>query len=164
MEIEADEVRKEQAMSEEPMETGGAPEGARETAEAPAPEHADEVDALRASLDETRRELKRTERRRAIELALVEAGAMDLEAGRVLIEHAMRDREGGAEEADAPALVEELRSRRPYLFRRRPAGASVLAARDEPEPPGGIEEAAEEALRTGETGALLRYLRLRRNG
>jgi len=142
-------------MSEERVDIEAMEEGGEESAA--------QVEAMQASLEEAQRELKRSESRRVIELALVEAGALDVEAARVLIEHGMGEGQGEGEAADAPALVEALKSRRPYLFRRRPAGASALSARLE-ETRSGLEQAAEEALRTGDTGALLRYLRLRRNG
>ena len=100
-----------------------------------------------------------------LEFAVMRAGAVDTEAVTLLAAAAMDGTDMKAEDA-----VGALLSSWPYLFGapvtgeatpvRAPRGvASMPAAHTDPP----LELAAREASRTGDRGALLRYLRLRRS-
>lgn len=134
-------------------------------AEARAEVLADRVSGLESTLARTREALDSVERRHAIDLALLEADAVDLETSRLLTELAVSE----MDEPDIGAAVGELRARKPFLFRGsardrgRPVGAAMsgraLQAGSDDE---GLVDAAEAAARRGDRGALLRYLRARR--
>jgi hypothetical protein len=107
-----------------------------------------ELATLRASLDAS-------ERRRALDRALLEAGAIDPESAAIV----------AASLPDAPttgpgALVADLKRRKPFLFTHpRPATSfSAPVSQD----PGPAEAAATHARTTGDRRSLLHYLRLRR--
>ena len=122
---------------------------------------------LESTLEGARETMDALERRHEIDLALVRADAVDMETSRLLTELAVSE----MDEPDVGAVVEELRRRKPFLFRSNAGdrGGSVSAAmsgrprRAGPEA-GGLEEAADAASRSGDRGALLRYLRARRGG
>ncbi|MBL8745920.1 MAG: hypothetical protein JNK58_06135 [Phycisphaerae bacterium] len=127
-----------------------------------------EAESLRARLNESesalaaaREALDAAERRHRIDLLLIESETVDLESARLLTEMAasqMPDR-------DVAAVVGELKRRKPFLFRGRRSGVMTGAAMSPASSPGDpAEQAAEEAVRTGDRGALLRYLRARRGG
>lgn len=119
---------------------------------------------LAARLAETEEELRGTraalaasERRRDVDGALLSAGAIDLETARALAERHMEESPG----AEATRVVESLRERKPFLFSAATVrGAGVMGARAT----GWSEtdELALEAVRTGDRGALLRYLKAKR--
>ncbi|MCB9838381.1 MAG: hypothetical protein H6813_03500 [Phycisphaeraceae bacterium] len=123
----------------------------------------DRIGALEAQLAQAHEALDASERQRTIDLALIEADAVDVETARLLTEIAVMQ----MEEPDVRLAVSELRERKPFLFRRErgpvsPAlgamgigGAAVG---------GGLEDAAGAAMATGDRAALLAYLRLRRAG
>ncbi|MFA7235867.1 MAG: hypothetical protein WC058_03295 [Phycisphaeraceae bacterium] len=114
---------------------------------------------LRDQLDLARRTIDAVERRRKIDQMLVESDAVDLEAARLLTELAVEQ----MDEPDVAAAVEELRQRKPYLFRRRGGGGATLSPRPRPGNGGGtLDDAAEQASQSGDRRDLLRYLRLRR--
>ena len=127
-------------------------------------------------LEETEAELEAAvgasasiERAHAIERAAVDAGAVDVETVALLVSSAMEAGEAGS----ASEAVSALASSKPFLFTAAPApppgNSSFAAAPSSPRggsspgaaPP--LALAAEEAGRTGDRAALLRYLRLRRN-
>jgi hypothetical protein len=114
-----------------------------------------------AALEAAREALDAAERRHAIDLRLLEAGTVDLESARLLTELAV----SRMDDADVSAAVTELRRRKPFLFGRSRAGshggAAMAAATAGSDP---IEQIAEEAIRTGDRAALMRYLRARRGG
>lgn len=113
--------------------------------------------ALEEELSGAREALRASERGREIDALLRDAGAVDLETARLLTEASVAQ----MDEADAALAVDELRAAKPFLF--APAAQRAgLAARlgDAGEDP--LDEAAAEAAATGDRGALLRYLRLRR--
>ena len=116
--------------------------------------------AAQQELAATRQQLEVTERRQRIHQLLIESDAIDLEAARLLTEAAV----AGMDEADVKLAVDDLRRRKPYLFRRREREvASSLSPR--PRPRGhaiGADDAAEQAAATGNRRDLLRYLRMRR--
>ena len=105
-------------------------------------------------------------RARALDAALIRAGIVDLDAGRLLAEADLADAEVGADGApDVAATIARLTAQRPYLFARRAAAASgALAAR--PAAPAGpsadLCTAAAHAQDSGRRQDLLAYLRLRR--
>lgn len=125
------------------------------------------VKELEATLAQTREALDAVERRGEIDRALVKADAIDVETVRLLTELTVQEMDGG----DVEAAVADLRRRKPFLFRNgagsRPG--SVSAAMSGRTRQAGSEgerlvEAAEVAARSGDRGALLRYLRARRGG
>jgi hypothetical protein len=116
-----------------------------------------------AAISEHQQTIAALQRRQAIDDALREAGAMDLEAARTLAEGEMSQ----SAALDAASAVQELARSRPYLFRqsRRAMSAGVQCARsDQGEAPREqrLTRAAEDAQSTGTRGDVLRYLRLRR--
>lgn len=120
------------------------------------------IAALEAELASTREALEASERRRQIDLALSDSDAVDVEVARLLTEAAVAQ----MDEPDVALAVEELRARKPFLFR---GGAGGVGARGPGLRPltetgggGGLEGLAEEARQTGDRRALLRYLRQRR--
>lgn len=126
---------------------------------------------VEAELGSLREALERSQRRRAIELALYEAEAIDVEAATLIAEAAIEDRGGSAEDA-----VARMKEEKPYLFRQLMAGSERVgdpfggvmgAAGGGPgggsEGTGrGIGRSAESARLSGDRRELLRYLRLRR--
>lgn len=119
---------------------------AERRAEALAQEAAGAQEALRAC-----------EQGRAIDEALRDAGAIDLETARLLTEAAI----SRMDEGDVALAIDELRGAKPFLF-AQPAQRSGLAARLERASDDPLDEAAAEAAASGDRTALLRYLRLRR--
>ncbi len=121
----------------------------------------DRLSEAESALAQAREALDAAERRHQIDLLLIESETVDLESARLLTELAL----GQMPERDVATAVGELRRRKPFLFRSRRggamAGAAMSAAATAGDP---AEEAAEEAARTGDRGALLRYLRARRGG
>lgn len=87
---------------------------------------------------------------------------MDLEAARLLTEVAV----GLMDDADVQTAVDELRRRKPFLFRHPPGrdtgSASAISpkARRTAAP---AQDAARDAAATGNRRDLLRYLRTRRS-
>ncbi len=128
-----------------------------------------ELTELRTRLDEAQRQsqamqqrLGEVERRAAIEAQLVEAGATDMQATRLLVEARL----GETQETDVNAAVESVRRERPQMFRsamRRTAaeamGPAVHAAdqgsRD-------IRRAAAIARASGHNADVMHYMNLRR--
>ena len=127
------------------------------------------IAALEAELEAAVGASASIERAHAIERAAVDAGAVDVETVALLVSSAMEAGEAGS----ASEAVSALASSKPFLFTAAPApppgNSSFAAAPSSPRggsspgaaPP--LALAAEEAGRTGDRAALLRYLRLRRN-
>lgn len=113
-----------------------------------------------AALAQAREALDAAERRHAIDLRLLEEGTVDIESARLLTELAVSQ----MSERDVGAAISDLRKRKPFLFQRSRAGAHVGAAMTAAAAaaPDAIDQIAEEALRTGDRAALMRYLRARR--
>lgn len=114
-------------------------------------------------LEAAREALDASERKRQIECCLAEAGAVDVAAARLLTEAAVE----GMEEPDVALAIGDLKRTRGWLFRRDGAGmtgggSSVMSGRPAERWGAAMEDAAEEAAVTGDRGALLRYLRLKR--
>lgn len=122
-----------------------------------------ELDSSRARLSELEETITALERRARVDQLLAEAEAIDLESARLLTEIAISE----MEEPDAEAAVEELKRRKPALFRTKLRTTSAQS----PLPVAGAEAgartaavaaAAEAAQTTGHRTDLLRYLRLKR--
>ncbi|TVS09484.1 MAG: hypothetical protein EA423_00070 [Phycisphaerales bacterium] len=109
-------------------------------------------------LAEAQRSADELRRRRDFERELAHASPVDLETARLVAESIARER--GIE--DAAEAVREAVAAKPFLFAsREPSG--VMAPELDARPAGGsIRDAAEEAMRTGDRRAVLRYLRARR--
>ncbi|MGE3107525.1 MAG: hypothetical protein AB7G11_00950 [Phycisphaerales bacterium] len=121
------------------------------------------------ALESANRKLWLQEARRMIQGALLDAQAIDLDAASLMIEATLT--EGMSDlrtfgERDARRAVQELRRRKPALFRPPPRlRIGTMGVRVEPAGTAGAEpmlRAAEHALRSGLRGDLLRYLRMRR--
>ncbi|MCK4874165.1 MAG: hypothetical protein KAS72_15690 [Phycisphaerales bacterium] len=134
----------------------------------PALDGGDEAGDLQAQLEqaetalaETKAALVRTERMRAIDAALLEAGVVDLETARLVAERAMTD------ETEPAEVVRSLAERKPFLFKPRGMtplrSPSAMSARTERRGVG-LTGAAESAMSTGRRTDLLHYMRLKRNG
>lgn len=146
--------------------------------EAEAAKLRESLDAVQRELRSARESLVATERRLQIERELERARAVDLETARLMTEAAI----GAMSEPDVRSAVEELRRRKPFLFRSvgaiavagsptlRHAGARASGAErgaSEASPAGlteGRGRLREEAQRSGDQRALLKYLRSRRAG
>jgi hypothetical protein len=128
------------------------------------------VNELVSTLAQTREALDAAERRHQIDLALVEADAVDLETARLLTELAVSQ----MDDRDVALAVRDLRQRKPFLFKNaaksdpRAGGArptrhlGAMGARDTTNQPSPLRNFANEAAQTGDRTALLRYLRARR--
>ncbi len=123
-----------------------------------------EVERLREKVAELEAELASSEFRHRLEWALTAAGAVDVPAAAALALLELDASAEGDSPPDVDALVEGLRSEKPYLFTPSAgvvatplAGATRAAGGSS-----GMSEAAAEAARTGDRNALMRYLHLRR--
>lgn len=124
----------------------------------------------RARLEEATRQaqaaqqrLAQVERRAAIDAGLVESGATDLEAARLLVESALNEGE-----ADVAAAIENVRRRRPQMFRTnhsapRHTAAMGPAVRTTPETGRDLDRAAIAARRSGHNADVMHYMNLRRS-
>jgi len=133
-----------------------------------APDIAARLAELEAALASARGALDAAERRHSVDLALIGADAIDLEATRPLVESVLSAAPSGA---DPSAVVADLKRRKPFLFRQRAvtrgagggggsgAASSAAPASTAPAP---LETAARQAASSGDRAALLRYLRARR--
>lgn len=135
-------------------------------AEALAQQLRERLAAVSEELAACREALDACERRHNTDLALLEAGAVDLETARLLTEATVARMSG----ADVATAVADLRRSKPFLFRRaREPGATqrdaVAGMAASAASPSGDDAASalEAAALTGDRAALLRYLRLRRH-
>jgi hypothetical protein len=121
-------------------------------------------------LQEREQTIAAMQRTAALDQALIEADAVDLETARLLAEHACKS---GARSEESPgdpqAIVDDLRRRKPFLFRHRSHLATTTSGAmsvksGEADSPAAVAKtiAAADALETGKRTDLLRYLRLRR--
>jgi hypothetical protein len=117
------------------------------------------VDELRASLEQSQKELARVRRAREIDRALADAGAVDGETAALVLESML----SAGSAADVPTLVDELRSRKPFLFAPGPAPIpSAMSPAIRATATEDLAGLAEEARVSGDRRTLLRYLRARR--
>ncbi len=98
--------------------------------------------------------LATSERRRTLDRALLEAGAIDLDAA-ALIAAAHPD----AATTDPAKLVATLKRTKPFLFHPMRTTATAAPITPDPAP---LDSAAAQARTTGDRRSLLHYLRLRR--
>ena len=131
-------------------------------------ELADAQQELKAALEELqtlRDAVAGLEMSREIDQQLVRARAIDLETARLLVQREMERMES----PDIARAVGELRRSKPFLFGQG-SGSAFIGALGSGASAGvsasalnQIDEAAEEARRSGDRRALLRYLRMRRS-
>lgn len=118
-----------------------------------------EVAALRQELADAKGTAEKAARRAAIERALTDAGAIDLEITTPLVEEAMF----GMAEPDVGAAVRAVRGEKGFLFRKAGGvGLRSAAMAGERGRGVGLEDLAGDARSTGDRSDLLRYLRARR--
>ncbi len=120
--------------------------------------------AMEAQLAHAQQELARarealdaSERRRRIERELTQEGVIDLETAVLLADATI----GANPDADVRAAVQDIKRRKPFLFRFAPRPAS-MAPRETHNPAAALESAARQARASGDRGSLLSYLRLKR--
>ena len=119
----------------------------------------EELGGLRARLVEADQTITALERRQQMDALLTESESVDLEAARLLTEHAV----AMMQEPDVKLAVEDLKRNKPYLFRQRHrSGASTMAPSTGHDGHDTADLAAEQAMQTGDRRDLLRYLRLKR--
>ena len=116
------------------------------------------VDELEKVLAEARASVDAIERRQQIDLALLEADAMDLESARLLTELAL----GQMDDADVHTAVSELRQRKPFMFKTKRSRSLSAMSGSPRQAADSLADVAQEAARTGDRRALLRYLQIRR--
>ncbi len=114
------------------------------------------VNEMTGTLAENEQALASMERRQRIDALLSDADTMDLEAARLLTEAAVAQ----MDQPDVDFAVADLRRHKPYLFRAKHRTASAMGA--EPQEAAPLDDAAEQAVASGNRRDLLRYLRLRR--
>jgi len=131
------------------------------TTTTPTPPTTPDAPDLQSRITELERTLDSVERRHAIDLALIEAETVDLESARLLTEVAI----AGMTDGDVKSAVADLRKRKPFLFRQRASTSPSAGAMSATPPRRAVpatDTASEDAARTGDRRALLRYLRARR--
>lgn len=122
----------------------------------------DELEATRQALMEAQGELAASERRHDIDALLHSANTIDINTARLLVEVELESDESDAG-LDPAHVIEQLRQDKPWLFTRpKSAPRSTATPHHDPSPSEQLNHAA-TAARTGDRGALLRYLRLRRD-
>jgi len=127
---------------------------------------------LRTRLAEMEKELSfakerlvEADTRRTLQRHLIGAHAIDVDAAMLLAENLLKEGARSPEEVGERGLlkvVEDLRRKKPALFRSpvRSGSSSMAPGLQQPLTP--ISSAAEDAMRTGRRSDVLRYLRLRR--
>jgi hypothetical protein len=129
-----------------------------------------ELEQVRQSLaqsqqqsEEIQARLEQVERRAAIDARLMEVGAADLQAARLLVESAL----GGEQSSDVEAAIEEVQRERPHLFRfgshRALAGAMGPTVPAADHGSRNIQRAAAVARRSGHNADVMHYMTLRRS-
>jgi hypothetical protein len=122
--------------------------------------------AVEAELAAARRKLAEAEVRRQVERRVAEVGAVDVDAAAVLVERAIAQGSEAIEKVGAREIaraVEELKKRKPALFRaaRVAAGVTAIGAKVVG---AATSDAARGAIRPRDRKGLLEYLRRRRSG
>ena len=117
------------------------------------------VEAMQHQLDEAQQTVSQLERHQKVDALLAESKVVDLQVARLLTEAAIES----MDQPDVELAIADLRRSKPYLFRRRTdQEISAMSARaDVMTQP--AEDAARQAVETGDRRDLLRYLRLRRS-
>jgi hypothetical protein len=133
-------------------------------AEARAEELAQRVQELEASLHAAQAALEQRERAHEVERALLDAGAVDVETARLVVERVLLE----METPDVAAAVERVRGDKPFLFASpTPTTGFASVAMGERVDGGDRDELsrlAEAALSSGRRRDVLRYLRARAGG
>lgn len=122
----------------------------------------EQLNAKNNRVEELEQTITELERRQRIDALLIESEAIDLEAGRLLTEVAVRQMDA----PDVEAAVADLKRTKPFLFRaaQQVNSGGAMSARTNPHRRvvTDADQAAAEATETGHRNDLLRYLRLRR--
>lgn len=106
-------------------------------------------------------QLSAMQRQQTLHAALAEAGATDMEAAMLLAEARL----GANENADADAVVEQLRSEKAHLFaapQQSPALSKTAAVRHRNGGRTSLDTAAAKAAQSGSRADMQEYLRMRR--
>lgn len=125
------------------------------------------VDQLSAEVHTLRAQIDSSDRTRAVDALLSDAGALDIAAARAVLDAQLAQRTSD-EPADLASSVDALRRTLPFLFRAphasspSPRAAMPAAANADTPNFDDLDAALELAATTGDRAALLRYLRLRR--
>lgn len=127
-------------------------------AEAQASSLENQVVRLQSELDQSRAALTQADHLHAVDMALTQAGAIDLDAARLLAQQQLTD----SPDASTDELITALTRTKPYLFRpvQRVAHSAMSPCIDDAR--SALSDAADRAARTGDRAALLAYLRARR--
>ncbi len=128
-----------------------------ERAESKVNDLTDRLAQSESSLEQARHTIDAVELRRTIEHDLVEADAIDLETATILTQAALET----MDEPDAAVAIQDLRRRKPFLFRSQSNRPSAMSALSRPGQ-GALDDVAESARRSGDRRELLRYLRMKR--
>jgi hypothetical protein len=124
--------------------------------DAGATESVDRVAELEASAAAANERAVCAERQREMEVALAQAGAIDVESAALVLGVLLR-----TTDLDVRQGVARLKQEKAWLFRQaQPSGASATGA--PAMEGGGLLEAADRASRSGDRRSVLEYLRMRR--
>lgn len=133
-------------------------------------------ESVSRELEVARAELEMARRMLVVDQELVQAGAIDIETARLVVQEALKGREGVIDGEAIRALVGEVKGKKGFLFRGEgggkgakgqdasPAIGAARAARARESGFAAMEDLAARAKATGDRKALLSYLRLRRRG
>jgi len=118
------------------------------------------LEELREALEASRSSLLAAERGRGIDEVLVELRAVDMETARAMLE---REVGGGDDPEGIRKAALALKRGKPFLFRGDGTVVRGSSMGGRPKKGrGGVESHARVAAETGDRGALMRYLRARR--
>lgn len=121
------------------------------------------LDEVTRQAQTAQQRLAQSDRRAAIDRGLIESGAADLEAARLLVEAALNEGE-----ADVAGAIEGVRRQQPQMFRTISQGLNRTAAmgpavRHAPESGRDLDRAARAARRSGHNADVMHYMNLRRS-
>lgn len=130
------------------------------SAEASLKQTREQLDALKAELDQHKTQAAAAQRRRDIEAEVQRARAIDNGIVTMLVEHELTS----TPDADVAAIVARIKRDKPFLFSPAPGGSSAAGAPAGNTDPrlDALTRQADEARTTGDRRALLSYLRARR--
>ncbi len=113
---------------------------------------------LQSELDQSRAALTDADRQHEVDMALTQAGAVDLDTARLLAQQQITDTPG----VSTADLITALARTKPYLFRpsSRASHSAMSPCIDDAR--SALCDAADRAARTGDRASLLAYLRARR--
>jgi len=125
------------------------------------------VEQLRAEIEALRARLAGVERTRAMDALLTDAGALDVDAARAVLDARLAQSPADAS-VDLASSVQDLKRALPFLFATAPSAPppaprpSAMSPALSIAPADDLDAALELAATSGDRAALLRYLRLRR--